>query len=100
MDSDRINAIKRRYLDSFSDKLIVLKQYQQQIDVGVQDIAFSEIATFLHQLAGSAGMYEFADIAKFAKSAEMSAKTAQPQQLLSDLKTISLLMNQELNQTE
>ena len=68
-DSDQVRAIKARYRRSLKDKAAVARDWLASYKAGgLTTEQTGEFAGWLHQLAGSAGMYQYEDIAESARA--------------------------------
>lgn len=75
-DSPQVMALRQRYRQSLTDKSNDLSEFLNQLSKAEQqsswqlgDEAAHDLGEYLHKLAGSAGMYGYADIAQLARSA-------------------------------
>ena len=67
-DSDQVAAIKARYRQSLSEKAETVLGWRAKIQAGVLLAnERSELAEWLHRLAGSSGMYGYAEIATLTR---------------------------------
>lgn len=68
-DSERILAIRERYRESLGEKAQWLEDWRKEFqDAGCGSIDSMELSEWLHKLAGSSGMYDYAEISELARS--------------------------------
>jgi len=94
-NSPQIQAIIDRYKASFVEKKQMIDEHGESIESNNTDEQNLEIIHGdLHKLAGSAGMYEFDDIAKFARDGMANIRQSEFDKLLINIKKISQLLEE------
>ena len=78
-DSPQIQQLKSRYKASLPEKSAQIAELQSLLQSGQPSVpqTLKDIHEFLHKLAGSAGMYDYDDIAALAR-ASMQFVITQP----------------------
>lgn len=67
---DKLLALKKKYYRSLPDKLVTIQTIWQQYE-NQRIFADNALETALHKLAGSAGMYDEAELGRIARDAEL-----------------------------
>lgn len=90
-ESDQVRALRARYRESLSEKAEIVRQWHaRSLENGWDKVDEAELGAWLHKLAGSAGMYEYDEIAEMARSllpdlSESKIPLAKLQQKLNEL---------------
>lgn len=100
-DSPQVAALRQRYRKSFSDKAAVVAEFHQSLSDDSSAFCLSllnedseTVSDYLHKLAGSAGMYEYDDIAALARKGMSQCKQEDVQGLLASLSQLRDLLDQ------
>ena len=100
-ESPQVAALRIRYQNSFPEKSAAIAEFQELLSAGDPTSGAtalnknSETASdYLHKLAGSAGMYEYDDIAALARQGMAQSKQQDMPGLLHSLKQIRSLLEQ------
>jgi HPt (histidine-containing phosphotransfer) domain-containing protein len=70
-DSPQVQQLKARYKASLPEKSAQIAELQRSLlgENAILQQSLQDIHEYLHKLAGSAGMYDYADIAVLARAA-------------------------------
>jgi HPt (histidine-containing phosphotransfer) domain-containing protein len=78
---DRLAQLKKRYHSSLSGKAMELEEKWQEVtDSQFATTAISELAIYVHQLAGSTGMYGYDRPAQLARDLEGYLREPAPEE--------------------
>ncbi len=101
-ESPQVAALRIRYQNSFPEKSAALAEFQQLLSVDDDASATTAlnqnsetVGDYLHKLAGSAGMYEYDDIAALARQGMAQSKQQDLPALLQSLTQIRGLLEQK-----
>jgi len=94
-DSPQIAAIKLRYQQSFPEKAVVVAEHLEAL-LGDEntEIKVKDTRELLHKLAGSSGMYGYADISALCRSAMERADQGDNTALVNRLEHLRELLEQ------
>ncbi len=92
-ESDQVRALRSRYKESLPEKAALVREWHlQETSGGISEAGVDELSSWLHKLAGSAGMYEYQEISDFSRSLMQSMPDLSSQELASRLKKLELLL--------
>ncbi len=92
-ESDQVRALRTRYKESLPEKAALVREWHhQETGNGISEAGIDDLSSWLHKLAGSAGMYEYQDISDFARSLMHALPDLNSQELISRLMTLESLL--------
>lgn len=93
-DSPQIAEIKLRYQQSFSEKTEIISEHLDALLGDDTQISLGDTREMLHKLAGSSGMYGYADISAVCRSAMERADQGDSSALANRLEHLKELLEQ------
>ena len=100
-ESPQVLALRQRYQQSLTEKSSVVSEFLSQISDAAQqanwqlsDELVNSIGEYLHKLAGSAGMYGYADVAQLARTALAANRQSDSATLHAHLDELRSLLEQ------
>ena len=100
-ESPQVLALRERYQQSLITKskelgelLKLISDAEQKTSWQLSDADANSLGEYLHKLAGSAGMYGYADVAQLARSAMVDNQQANMATLVTRLNDLRCLLEQ------